>query len=94
VGTPDTDLASATKALLRLVTSRTRGLLFDARIHSSHAYRHKRRRATESFPLITSSGEIPNATDRKKSPWREVAPAINTQLLSRSASLASAGSPA
>ena len=51
---PDTDLASATQSTLAARHFTQRGLRFKARIHSSHAYRHKAA-AVQPSPFATDN---------------------------------------
>src|SRR6266436_734901 len=51
---PDTDLASATQSTLAARHFTQRGLIFEARIHSSHAYRHKAA-AVQPSPFATDN---------------------------------------
>jgi len=63
------------------------GLLFKARVDGSHTYRYKAA-AIQPCPFATNyvvGMKYRNATDRKKSPLREVAPAINSASCLRAA---------
>jgi hypothetical protein len=51
---PDTDLASATQSTLAARHFQQRGLLFEARIDSSHAYWHKAA-AVQPSPIATDN---------------------------------------
>src|SRR5579863_869468 len=84
---PDTDLISTAQSILAGRDFTHSRLFFETRIDCPHTWRHKAT-AVQSGPLalVTSSGgKYRNATDRKKSPWSEVAPAISSASCFRAA---------